>query len=330
MRVTDRINSRSSLQPARIRVVSLKMKNSIRGIVNELHSPARKNFPRRRVIVKSIRELFQSDLIDMSKYSRQNKGFKFLLVVINVFTKFAWVQPLKSKSGNDVTLAMEKILQSIPYKPKFLHSDEGKEYFNAKFKALMDKFNIIHYATHSVMKASIVERLNRTIKMKIWKHFSLSGKYEYIDVLQKLVDEYNSSKHRTTGMAPKNVGKKDEKYLLNHVYNNEAIARKKPKFKKGDVVRVSKYKHLFEKGYTPNWSAELFKIVKVNPAYPTTYKLEDYTGEPILGSFYEMELLKTKYPNDYLIEKILKTDKNKIFVKWLGHDPSHNSWIKKE
>ena len=93
--------------------------------------------------------------------------------------------------------------------------------------------------------------------------------------MQKLVDEYNSSKHRTTGMAPKNVSLKDEKYLLKHFYNNEAIARKKPKFKKGDVVRVSKYKHLFEKGYALNWSTELFTIVKVNPAYPTTYKLED-------------------------------------------------------
>ena len=298
-------------------------------IVEELHSPAKRKFARRRVIVKSINDLFQSDLIDMRKFSRQNKGFKFLLVVINAFTKYAWVEALKSKSGDEVTKKMEKILQSIPYKPRFLHCDEGKEYFNAKFKALMEKFNIHPYATRSVMKDSIVERLNRTLKTKIWKHFSLSGKYEYISVLQKLVDEYNSSYHRTIGMEPKNVTKKYERYLLNHVYNNEAVPRKKPKFKVNQIVRVSKFKHVFSKGYTPNWSTELFKIVKVNPTFPTTYKLEDYTGEPILGSFYEAELLKTKYPNDYLIEKVLKTDKNKIFVKWLGFDSSHNSWINK-
>lgn len=267
-----------------------------RQLVQELHSPARRNFPRRRVIIKSLYDLFETDLIDMSKFSRQNKGTKFLLVVINTFSKFCWVRPLKSKSANDVVQAMDDILKSTSNLPANLHSDRGKEYFNSKFKHLMNKYNINHYSRQSIVKASMAERLNRTLKMKIWKHFTSTGKYKYIDVLQNLVDQYNSSVHRTTGLIPKLVTHADEKYLLKHVYNRIGV-KTKPRFKKGDIVRISKFKHLFEKGYTANWSSELFKIVKVDPAWPVTYKLEDFAGEPILGNFYEPELLKTKLKN---------------------------------
>ncbi|XP_043464116.1 uncharacterized protein LOC122499702 [Leptopilina heterotoma] len=101
---------------------------------------------------------------------------------------------------------------------------------------------------------------------------------------------------------------------------------KRPKYKIGDKVRVSKYKNVFEKGYTPNWTTEIFTVDQVVSTQPVTYKLKDYQDQPISGGFYEEELLKVKYSDIYLVEKILKTRGNKVLVKWLGFDNSHNTW----
>lgn len=102
---------------------------------------------------------------------------------------------------------------------------------------------------------------------------------------------------------------------------------RKIKFKIGDKVRISKYKHIFEKGYTPNWTTEIFTVSHVKLTNPTTYKLVDYQDHPIEGGFYQEELNKVKYPDTYLVEKVLKRRGDKLFVKWLGFDNSHNSWI---
>ena len=143
------------------------------------------------------------------------------------------------------------------------------------------------------------------------------------------MEEYNNTKHRTIKMKPKDVTKKHEKMLLETVYNYKNNNRKF-KFKIGDKVRISKYKHLFEKGYTPSWTTEIFTVRKRQPSYPATYLLKDYNNNPIDGGFYEFELQKTNYPKTYLIEKILIRAKGKLYVKWLGFDSSHNSWINKE
>ena len=297
-------------------------------IVNELHKPARKNFPRRCVVVKGINDLFQIDLVDMQKYSKFNKGYKYILAVINVFTKFAWTRPIKSKSAKHVTEAMSDILKTtVP--PGNIQSDQGMEFFNSSFEALMKKYQINHYSTFSVLKSSVVERFNRTIKGKLWRQFSLRGEYKYYDILNKLTSEYNSTKHRTIGMKSRDVTLKDEKRLLDTVYNHWFSKIKIPKFKVGDKVRISKYKHLFEKAYTPNWTTEIFTVKKRNPTHPITYLLVHIQGNLISGGFYEQELQKTFFPNDYLIERVIKRRGNKLFVKWLGFNNSFNSWINK-
>lgn len=116
-----------------------------------------------------------------------------------------------------------------------------------------------------------------------------------------------------------------ECYRENHTLNTGHIN----KYKMNDYVRISKHKSLFEKGYTPNWSTEIFQVTKILPTNPKTYLIRDATGQTISGAFYEFELMKTKYPNIYLIEKIIRKKSNKLFVKWLGFDTSHNSWINK-
>lgn len=296
-------------------------------VVTELHKPARRNFKRRRVIVKGIDDLWQADLVDMKPYSRFNAGNKYLLVVIDVLSKYAWVEPVLTKSAKHVTRAFEKILEQGRV-PRNLQTDDGKEFFNSDFKAVMNKYNINHYSTYSTMKASVVERLNRTLKEKMWKRFSLQGNYKYLKMLPEIVTEYNNTVHSTTNMKPKDVNKKMAKELLKTIYSHIKIAAP-GKFKIGDDVRISKYKNLFAKGYTPNWTTEIFKIIKIKKTNPATYLLQDGQGLPIAGSFYEQELQRTSNPDVYLVERVIKRRGDNIFVKWLGFDNSHNSWIKK-
>ena len=175
-------------------------------VVNELHRPTRKNFRRRHVIVKGLDELFEADLVDMKAYSRENKSYKYILTVIDVLSKYAWAEPVMTKSGKNVTQAFAKILQQSRV-PKLLHTDEGLEFFNKDFGQLLKKYKIKLYNTFSVMKASVVERFNRTLKEKMWKRFSFRGNYKWLDILPELVTEYNNSIHRNIGMRPNAVGK---------------------------------------------------------------------------------------------------------------------------
>ena len=298
-------------------------------IAEELHKPARRKFLRRKVDIRDLNETFEGDLIDMSSYAKENKGFKFLLTVIDTFSKFAYAIPLKSKNATDVTSAFEKILKKGRI-PKHLHVDRGKEFYNNLFKSLMKKYNINLFSTYSNIKASIVERFNRTLKEKMWKKFTSQGNYKWVEILPSLVKSYNDSFHRTIGMKPNEVNHQNSERLRKLYANSQISHRKKYKFKVGDKVRISKYKHVFEKGYTPNWSTEIFTISRVKNTFPETYELEDYQKNPIEGGFYKEELQKSKNPDVYLIEKVLKRRGNKIFVKWIGFDNTHNSWVHKD
>lgn len=300
-------------------------------VVNELHKPARKNFKRRRTVIKGLNDLFQADLVEMIPYASVNKGYRYILMVLNAFSKMLWVKPVKRKTGEDVTKAMKQILLEAKVAPKNLHTDEGKEFFNKYFKQLMARNKINHYTTFSSPKASLVERCNRTIKNMLWKEFSLQGNYKWLSILDKIVDKYNKTKHTTTGFKPISVSKLNEKKILETVYNRpEPVNVKKAKFAIDDPVRISKYRSVFKKSYTPNWSTEVFKVRKILPTSPRMYSLVDEQGNNIKGGFYETELQKVKYPDVYLVEKVLKRRGNMIFVKWLGMDKVHNSWIKKD
>ena len=297
----------------------------------ELHAPARKNFPRRRVITLGIDDLHQADLIEMvpkrnpTKTARLNKGYKYILTVIDTFSKFAWAIPLKTKSAAEVTTAMSKIYQTGRV-PRLLQSDQGLEFFNSTFQALVKKYKITHYNTQSKLKASIVERFNRTLKERLFKEYVKQNTNVWIDLLDDVVRDYNDSKHRTIGMKPIDVNKKTEGLVLERL---ETIKQSifKPKFKVGDIVRISKNKKIFDKGYTGNWTEEVFRVVKRKNTTPFVYVLEDTLGDRVLGTFYEYEIKKTKIPDFARVEKVLERKGNKIKVRWLGYDPKFDSWI---
>ena len=308
----------------------LTQSRSHRRVIEELHKPARRNYPRRKFDIRALDETWQAYLVDMQTYSQMNKGYRYLLTVIDVFSKFAWAIAVKSKSGEDITTAMKSIFVRDKRVPKNLQVDQGSEFYNAKFKLLMQKYKINLYSMYSNLKASIVERFNRTLKTWMWKEFSFQGNYKWLDMLANLMTRYNRKVHRTINMSPRDVNSTNEANVLRKLkLLNELRGRKKPKFKIGDFVRVSKSKHVFAKGYTPNWSTEIFTVVRVAKTNPVTYHLKDYRNEPIAGGFYEQEISKVKYPDVYLIEKVLKRRKNQIYVKWLGFDSSHNSWIER-
>lgn len=297
-------------------------------VVNELHRSVRKNFIRRRVIQKAIDDLWQADLVELQPYSDKNNGYRYLLTVIDTFSKFAWAIPLKTKTAVDTTTAMESILKG-KRKCLNLQVDNGKEFYNKSFKALMYKYNINLYSTYSNLKASIIERWNRTLKGRMWKAFSLQGTYKWLPIINQLVMDYNNTIHSKIRMKPADVTKEFEKHLLSTVYSNMKIAGK-AKLKVDDLVRISKYKGIFEKSYTHNWSTEIFKIIKIQITNPVTYLLEDLNGEKIRGGFYEYEIQKSLAPDVYLVEKIIRRSGKRLYVKWLGLPTTENSWINSE
>lgn len=299
-------------------------------VVREIHKTARKNFPRRHTIVKGLNDLMQIDLMEFIPYERINKGYRYILVAINCFSKYVWIVPLKTKTSAEVVKSMvDRILPE--FIPRNIQSDDGKEFFNKMFRDMCSKHSINHYSTYSTIKASIVERVIRTLKNLIYRQFSLNGNYKWINFIDEVVKKYNNTVHSTIHMKPLDANKKkNETKILKSVYRHLKIMPKNNRYKVGDFVRISKYKSVFAKGYTPNFSTELFKIVKVQVTNPVTYILEDTLGHKISGAFYEQEIQKTKYPDLYLVEKILRYKGNKVYVSWLGLDKTHNSWILKK
>lgn len=296
-------------------------------IVSELHKPARKNFRRRRMNIKGFDETHQADLADMSIYAQDNNGYKFIFVLIDCFSKYLWTHPLKDKSGITCAAAIENIFNTSRRVPKNLHTDLGREFYNKNFQSVMKKYNINHYSTYTIKKAFMAERVIRTIKEQLYKLFSLNGSYDWLNNLNSVTTEYNGRKHRTTGMRPEEVT--DKTPLQKSIYSKIKISQPK-KFRIGDVVRISKEKSVFEKGYTPNWSTELFKICSVRSSDPPTYLLSDMKGNPIKGAFYEQEIQKAKYSDVYLVERVLQKRGNKCLVKYLGFPDSENSWVNKK
>lgn len=299
-------------------------------IAKELHAPARKRFPTRPVELKGIDDLYQADLVEMIPFARINNGYKYILTVINCFSKYAYAIPLKNKQASTIAKTIEPILRNNPM--RYLQTDQGTEFYNKDFNECMKRYNIKHYSTYSDKKGSIIERFNRTLKSLMYQKFTEVGNYNWVKILPSLLLQYNNKKHRTIGMKPVEVDSTNEKLVMKHIHKNRqhySTKDKKQLFKVGDKVRISKYKKIFDKGYLPNWTNEIFSIHSVEPTLPVTYTLKDYRNQLLKGKFYDKEIRKTTVGDVYLVEKILKQKGNRAYVKWLGFDGSHNSWVDK-
>ena len=282
-------------------------------LAEELHKPITRKFTKRRVFVKGIDEIWAADLVEMGKFSDWNKGIKYLLMVIDVFSKFGWIEPLKDKKGETVAAAFEKLFK-LARQPRLLWTDKGKEFYNKNVNQLLSKKNIKLYSTENEEKSSVAERFNRTIKQMMWKMFSANNNTIYIDKIDELLKTYNNSWHRSVKISPLTASDiKNSNQVFANLYSDEIYKPvKKPKFQIGDRVRISKYKRkLFDKGFTPNWTEELFVINEILNTKPVTYRLVDLQGETVTGSFYEQELQKTTQEIFRIEEVILRDNKRK-------------------
>ena len=262
----------------------------------EMHSDVVRKFRKRRIITAGIDDIWASDLLIMLKFSRQNRGYSYILNVIDTFSKYCFLEPLKTKTGNEVAKAFDKIIKESGRKPRLLHCDSGKEYVNKDFKQVLDKYDIHMYHTFNEEKSSIAERLNRTLNKKIKVLFQLHGDRQWLSRLPDIVREYNEKDfHRSIGMRPAEVCAANEEEVRNRLYpDTDYSLNTKPRFYVGDRVRISRKKTTFEHKYTPNWTLEIFHITRIHNTSPITYTIADEEGEEILGKFYERELLKTK------------------------------------
>ena len=296
---------------------------------NELNKPVINKFERKKVIVNHIDEIHSCDLVDMQKYSRVNKGYKYIFTNIDIFSKYAYAFPLKTKTIKEIKSCFQKIFNER--KPSYIWSDQESAFFSKEMVNFFKDNNVKIYYTHSDLKAVIIERFNKSLRELMMKSFVKNNNTVWYNILPDLINTYNNRYHQTIKMKPKNVNKLNEKHIKNTVYNYD-ITNKKSKYKIGDLVRISlKRRALFDKP-TGNikWSEQLYKIYKINKSNVITYQLKDMNNEIIKGQFYTKELQLTKNTTgEYIIEKILKTNKDKIFVKWRGYDNSFNSWINK-
>ena len=290
-------------------------------LAEKLHKPIIRKFNKRKVYSAFKDNISTADLADMRLISTFNKGFRSLLCVIDIYSKYAWVVPLKDKKGASIDNAFQSILKKSNRKPNKIWVDKGGEFYNGSMKSWLEKNDIEMYSTHNEGKSVVAERFIRTIKNKIYKHMTSISKNLYIDKLNDIVNEYNNTKHRATKMKPTDV--KDNTYIdfCKEVNDND------PKFKVGDHVRISKYNNIFSKGYTPNWSEEIFVIKKIKNTVPWTYVIDDLNGE--IGTFSDKELQKIDQ-QEFRIEKVIKKKGDKLYVKWKGYDNSFNSWIDKK
>ena len=205
-----------------------------------------------------------------------------------MYSKYAFVIPLKDKKGISIVNAFDKIIiKQSKRKPNKIWVDQGSEFYNCDFKKWLSDNNIIMYSTYNEGISVVAERLIRTLKNKLYKHMTATGKNVYYDVLDYVVSKYNNTKHSTIKMKTKGV-KNDNKRVYIDEHNE-----KRSRFKVGDRVRISKFKNIFAKGYAPNWSREMFIVNKTNDTVPHTYNIKDLNGEEIIGSFYDRELQKS-------------------------------------
>ncbi len=295
-----------------------------------LHKATKRRFPTRKYISSGLDHLWQADLVDMQQFKQQNKGYSYILTAIDVFSRQTWAAPLKTKHASEVIKGFEKIFRTR--KPLKLQTDQGLEFENRQAQTFFKKRGIHHYTVKSVYKAALVERFHRTLRSRMFRYFTKKGTRQWWDVLDKLLTGYNNTPHRgIANQTPASITKETETVEWERQQKLLTKPVKPPKLMVGDTVRLQKAKKTFDRGYTPNWTEELFKINAVDTRYsPITYKVEDDDGEVIEGKFYAPELQKVEPV--YRIESVLKSKTVKGVkyhqVKWVGDRYPHPEWIR--
>lgn len=315
--------------------------------VYTMHRRTVRKFKRNRVYVEKMDDQWDADLMDMTAYTHENRGVRYVLMAIDILSRHGWAIPLKSKKAGDVAKGFDLLLEKAKgRKPVKIRTDHGGEFVNGTMKKWFQTHNILHSVTYNEVKANYVERWIKTIKSRIVKLFQHRNKLEYVHKLDDVVEGYNQTYHSSIRTKPAAVSKKNEQRIWEELYVEpllkEKTTQKKKRSKKkkfahkvGDRVRISYLRKLFDRHYDQAWTGEVFTVTKAwwRDGLPI-YELEDYGGEEVKGTFYEQELQPVTLDKDqaFKVEKVLRTrgrGRNKEhYVKWLNWPTKYNSWIK--
>ena len=297
-----------------------------------IHRPRPIRYKRLRIVPTGLGEL-QCDLAMLDKLKNQNKGFPYLLVCIDILSRKITTAPAKSKNSLDMIKAFDEVFKKIGSSKSIrrINTDRGLEFEAKKIKEYFEKLGIEKRVTYSQdVHAAVAERAIRTVKDRLYKYFYQNKTTKWIDIIDDLVENINNSINRSIGMTPNSVTKENWFDLLQKVYKQPQI-NKDTKFKVGDLVLIDKEKGKFAKGYLPNYTEELFRIIKAKRTNPPHYKIADLKGEEILGVFYNPNLSKTTLePNERISEIIKERQINKgekeYLVNWIGENKQ--DWIR--
>ena len=266
-------------------------------LADELHKPIRHNFTRRRVNVYKPNDILAVDLVDM--VNNKDEGYRYILTAQDIFTKYSFAIPLKTKKTEELINAFKTIFKT--HKFAKIWTDQETGIYSTQFQEFLLSENVGLYSTASEIKVSIIERFNRTLKEWMYKEFTKTNNTKWLKLLPKLIDRYNNRVHTTTKVKPIDAYKDTDD--INERINTEHSIKRKPKLKVGDRVRMYRWKKDYEKGYTPRWTTEIFTIDSINKlSNPTVYYLKDSNNELIEvpyqpnkpAGFYSEELQKTK------------------------------------
>jgi len=258
-----------------------------------LHQPRRLNFPRRTIFVPGMHVQYAADLKDIQSESGYNNKKRFILALIDCFSKKAWLEAIPNKTAIVVKNAFDRIFKRTGGIPRKITVDSGTEFKNSILKEYLTKKGITLFSVTSEIKASIIERFLRTIFSKIQRYLTHNKTRKFVDKLQYFENLYNNSYHRSIRMSPNQVTLANQDQVYENLYGNlKLVDYKPPRFKIGDSVLVARRKTVFEKGYKQNYLKEIFKITKTIHTIPRVYTVEDKSGRPVRETFYEEQLQK--------------------------------------
>jgi hypothetical protein len=321
-----------------------------------VHREERTKFKRRRVVAPFVDYQWDVDTAYMDYYQKDNDGYIYFLLAVDIMSKHVWTVALKTRTGKEMVNAFRQVFAK-GRQPTRVRSDKGTEYANKDVKRYLKEEGVIYFVTQNIVKASYAERAIKTIKSRIAHYMTNKQRHRWIDVLPKITESYNKTYHRTIKRTPASVKPKDSVELWKlqyytrpkrHRTNNQSstsvqfrgkTTTKQPatkyKFRVGDLVRVSYLRRAFQREYDERWSRELFVVnERFKSEGIAQYKLKDYAGEIVTGTFYERQLNKGFEQRVYLIEKVIRSRKRgglkQYLVRWKGWPAKYNSWVGEE
>ena len=301
-----------------------------------IHRRAKDNFPREKIIVGEMDEEWDADLMDMQALKKYNKGYSYIAIFIDLFSRYVWAEPMKTKNGPE-TLKTIQVIFALGRQPSTLRTDKGSEWMTSLVQNYLKSEYVSHIIAYNVYHANYAERVIRTLKGRLYRYFRENLTYKYIDVLDDLVDSYNDTVHSSIHMAPAKVNKDNEQQLYEKYYLPVELEREKTSiqydFQVGDKVRIARGAHPFKKDFEEKWSEEVFEVYIRVPSHPPRYRIKDLLEEEIKGSFYTQELQKASVDENtvYRVAKVLryrtKNKERQALVQWSGYPSKFDSWI---